>query len=428
MTKVSAPAVTQELFGGVFDSDGSGHYPGLELINLVVCCVDGVLPSETNSIRLRRHAHEFGRQLITNELPSERLKSILLSDHAANVVSKLLKCLELETPNVVKTKRWERTHFFPYTRSLVHWDARAGRSKVEGMQLERRYLRGAGAYAYSVLRHDKNEKRLTEIRSGFLSLYPENQSSALEQLAITLRDAGYSDPVDRNDTIESKSKLHNDKWEDLFRDGMANILSHVNLPSVQRVRAVMNWTSLWTCLMQASRALKLDDRSHMVIIADCSGGYRQLRTAAQRNFKDIVTTIQRVSRKKGVELGSLPTKQLESIRAFFGNTAAAAGLLNAWKGRRHFTLRLEAIETLAMAAMPIHREMTYESFLTEWLFQRCGIVIGREAAAQEGMLVDFDGTIFEENERKLAEKMQAAGLLKVFSDATRMVSPGGEES
>lgn len=426
MSKVNATAVTQELFGGVFDSDGSGHYPGLELINLVVCCVDGVLPGQIEQIRVRRHAHDFARQLITNELPSDRMKTVLFSEHSASVVSRLLKCLELETPNVVKTKRWERTHFFPYTRSLVHWDARKGRGNSGDIQIERRYLRGAGAYAHFVLRNDTNQVRLNSTREGFARLYPEVQPSALEHLALTLRDSGYSDPVDRQEMIEGSSKLFHDEWEELFRDGMSNILGHTSLPTVQRVRAVMNWTSLWTALMQASRALEADSSNQVVIIADCSGGYRQLRTAAQRNFKEIVSTIQRVARQKGTELGSLPNSQLEAIRAFFGNTAAAAGLLNAWKGRRHFTLRLEAIETLVMAAIPANSEQTYENFLTDWLFRRCRIVVGREAAALEGMLDDFDGTIFEENERRLAEKMEAAGLLTVFSDATRMVSPGGE--
>jgi hypothetical protein len=41
------------------------------------------------------------------------------------------------------------------------------------------------------------------------------------------------------------------------------------------------------------------------------------------------------------------------------------------------------------------------------------------------MLIEFDGTIFEENERRLAEDMKSAGMLRVFSDATRMVTPGG---
>jgi len=45
MPTVYAPDITKKLFGGIFDVDGSGHYPGLELINLVVCCAEGTLPA-----------------------------------------------------------------------------------------------------------------------------------------------------------------------------------------------------------------------------------------------------------------------------------------------------------------------------------------------------------------------------------------------
>jgi hypothetical protein len=78
-----------------------------------------------------------------------------------------------------------------------------------------------------------------------------------------------------------------------------------------------------------------------------------------------------------------------------------------------------------MAAIPVGEEMEFEKFLGKWLFEKCHIVAGRESASDAGMLTEFDGTIFEENERRLAEQMKSAGLLKMFSDATRMVSPGG---
>lgn len=71
MATVSAPDVTKKLFGGIFDVDGSGHYPGLELINLVVCCKEGTLPND-EKVHIYRVAHDFGRQLITEQLEQER--------------------------------------------------------------------------------------------------------------------------------------------------------------------------------------------------------------------------------------------------------------------------------------------------------------------------------------------------------------------
>lgn len=426
MASVSAPDITKRLFGGVFDVDGSGHYPGLELINLVVCCTDGTLP-DTEKIHVRRAAHDFARQLITEQLSDERKAAVLLDDHTAIVVAHLLRCLELEVPNVVKAKGWERTHFFPYTRSLVHWDARKGRHAGVEVQIERRYLRGAGAYAFAVLRRDRDVERLNAIRAGFESLYPRDRSSPLELLASTLLARGRQDPDDAPslDQVERDSRLRDDAWEELFRDGMRNILSHVSLPSVQRVRAVMNWTSIWLVLVEAARALKIRSGDEAAVVVDCAGTHAQLRRAAQRCLKDLVGVVEQVSREEGARQGQLSEQQLGKIRAFFGNTAAAGGLLNSWKGRRHFTLRLPAIEAMVLAAVPAGEEIEYERFLTQWLFSRCRIVAGRESAARAGMLMDFDGTIFEENERRLAEQMRAAGLLKVFSDATRMVSPGG---
>lgn len=426
MPAVSAPDITKKLFGGIFDVDGSGHYPGLELINLVVCCSEGILP-QTEKVFVYRAAHDFARQLITDNLQAERRSAVLLDAHTEHAVAHLLRCLELEVPNVVKTKGWERTHFFPYTRSLVHWDARKARGADSGVQLERRYLRGAGAYAFSVLRKDPDHARLARTREGFNSLYPAEARSPLELLAATLRKKGKIDQAPSQDQVEAQSIVANDAWDELFRDGMCNILGHVSLPAVQRVWAVMNWTSIWLVLAEAGRATALGLRPPFSLVVDCAGTHAQLRRAAQRCLKESSAVIEEVSRQEGARQGQLSAQQLGKIRGFFGNTAAAGGLLNSWKGRRHFTLQLKAIEALVLAALKPGMEMEYEEFLTDWLYARCHIVAGRDGASRAGMLTEFDGTIFEENERSLAVQMKSAGMLRVFSDATRMVSPGGRQ-
>lgn len=370
---VYAPDITQKLFGGIFDVDGSGHYPGLELINLVVCCAEGTLPA-TEKVHVLRAAHDFARRLIAdNEMPPEKVAEVLMNEHTTHAISHLLRCLELEVPNVVGSKSWERTHFFPYTRSLVHWDARRPRSENSPPSLERRYYRGAGAYAFSVLRRDTDPSRLQSLREGFDALYPKDRRSPLELLASTLRAKGLVDAEPSLDKIEERSALHGDRWEELLRDGMRNVLSHQSLPTVQRVRAVMNWTSLWLVLMEAARALTLVGTQSLSLIVDCAGTHPQLRRAAQRCFKDITGVIEQVSREEGQRLGSLSEVQLGKIRAFYGNTAAAGGLLNAWKGRRHFTLRLPAIEALVLAAVPAGTEVEFDRFLSGWLYDRCGI-------------------------------------------------------
>jgi hypothetical protein len=244
-------------------------------------------------------------------------------------------------------------------------------------------------------------------------------------LASTLRKQGKVDANPSVDQIEWESKIVGDSWDELYRDGMKNIVGHRSLPAVQRVRAVMNWTSIWLVLLEAGRAQAKMTPNPLAVIVDCAGTHPQLRRAAQRCLKDLTAVVEQVSRAEGERQGNLSPKQLGKIRGFFGNTAAAGGLLNAWTGRRHFTLKLPAVEAMVLAANPSGREQEYDKFLTEWLFERCRIVAGRESAARAGMLMEFDGTIFEENERRLADQMRSAGMLRVFSDATKMVSPGG---
>ena len=110
---------------------------------------------------------------------------------------------------------------------------------------------------------------------------------------------------------------------------------------------------------------------------------------------------------------------------FFGATAATVKLLNAWGGRRHFTLGLDMLETLVLAGIRSRGEKSFEWFLDYWLYERCGLVVGRRAAERARLLDTFDASIFEDNESQLQNQMAAAGLLKQYSDATRMVGAEG---
>ena len=422
MAALTGPNVTKALFGGVLDIDGAGHYPGLELLNFILCCPDGILPGpKVEQIRISRRSHAFARRLVAadSELTNEECSAVLLDVESRQAIVHLLRCVELSVPNAVKSKSWERTHFFPYTRSLIHWDARI-RNKT--FKYERRYLRGGGAFAFSVLRHDPDLDRLEKIRAGFESLYPADAQGPLELLAATLIQHGPSDSVPVDDTLEKDSKVRNDDIDNLFRDGVLSILSHQRVPEVQRIRAIMNWTGIWLVLLESARSAHHVGKDRAKIIVDCAGAHPQLRRASQKCLKDILSNIEEASIEQADSLGGqIFSTQLNKIKGFFSGTAALCGLLNAPKGRRHFTLKLEAIETLVLACGP-QTERSFEDFTADWLGDRCGLIIGREAAGRSGLLKDFDATIFEENERQLAEQMRATGMLRVYSDATRMVS------
>jgi hypothetical protein len=102
-------------------------------------------------------------------------------------------------------------------------------------------------------------------------------------------------------------------------------------------------------------------------------------------------------------------------------------LINALTGKRHFTFGLNSIETLALVAVKSGDEMPFEDFVHDWLYKKCSFVVGRLSANDAGYLNVLDASIFEENERKLADQVKAVGMLKVYSDATKMVGLGSEK-
>ncbi|GAA5119379.1 hypothetical protein GCM10023212_11450 [Luteolibacter yonseiensis] len=128
---------------------------------------------------------------------------------------------------------------------------------------------------------------------------------------------------------------------------------------------------------------------------------------------------------KSLSASNIPKRHFQNIRGFFWATAATIKLLNSWKGRKHFTLGLDILEALVLAGCESGSEVPYDVFLDEWLYGRCGIVIGRNGADASDLLTTLDSSIFEDNENELATQMTAAGLLTQYSDATRMVSTGG---
>jgi hypothetical protein len=420
------PALSTELFGGILDIDAAGHFPGLELINFVVAGTDGVLPPpEVEKVRLLRQSHHFARRLVAEGLPPEVRDEALLGPHSAEAIAQMLRCLELNTSGRRSSNTWTRTHFFPYTRSLVHWDAKDKSPRNRAVEIERVYLRGGGALAHAILRNDPDASRLEFIREGLRDLYPVNSGAPLESLAAALLKHGERDGAPREDTVEPKTKLFRDCLEDLYRSGVSNILGYRQSPGVLRIRALMDWTGIWLVLMQATRSAAYLARPDPVFVVDCAGANPQLRRASQRNLKDHISHVEdavRAIAKVMEDEGTLAERQLSKIRGFLASTAWTCGLLNANQGRRHFTLRLPAIEALVMASIPSGEERPFEWFSTDWLGRRCRLIISREAAAASGLLDSFDASIFEENERQFAQQMRATGMLSVYSDATRMVS------
>lgn len=417
---LKGPEVSRKLFGGVLDFDAAGHYPGLELLNFVYCGDGEELLPAGDSVKINRRAHDFGRRLVWDGSFKDdtRRHSVLLDDSAAEeTLRELLRCLQLDIPNGTREPKWSRAHFFPYTPSLIHWDAR---ERYGDIRLERLYLRGGGALAFKILRSDPNAARLECIRDGFKQLYGATAGSPLEILADFLNGQSKKDTQATLDEIEKATHSNLDDFEEVYRNGILNILKQKDATSVAKIRAVMGWTALWLALMQNRRARKSLDLDESPIICDCGAGSPQLRRASQRCLQDVLSNIVNAVIKAEPKI---PNAQRNKIRSFFWATAAANGFLNAWRGRKHFTLSVDSLEMIVLSTIPAGSEMPFERFTTEVLYDTLGIAVGRGAAEASGLVNSIDASIFEENEAQLALQMIAAGLVTQYSDATRMVSP-----
>lgn len=423
---LKAPQISRKLFGCILEYDGMGHYPGLELLNFVFCTDSDTLLPTSDSVSLKRVAMDFARRLVWDGSfdAVDADDSVLMDETASESIRHMMECLQLEIPNAAKTPSWERAHFFPYTKSLIHWDARTRKGK-EKILMDRRYLRGGGAYAFHVLRKDHDHSRLERCRKGFESLYPETESP-LEKVVSVLREAGTIGEPSPN-LIEQESKLFNDSEEELYRDAVVRILEHHELSSVARIKALFNWTALWLVNIQQTRVRKfLGEENAGKIVCDCGAGHQQLRRESQRCLKDhqvkIMEAVEKVARDASATISK---KQKGSIRSFFWASAATIKLTNSWKGRKHFVLGIDILETLVMAATENKSEISFDDFVDHWLYGKFHIVVGRAAAEKSGLLSVFDASIFEDNENQLAAQMSAAGLITTYSDATMMVSTGG---
>jgi hypothetical protein len=421
---MQTPEISHELTGGILLADAAGHYPGLELLNYVYGCQTDIL-SDAEAPMFVKVGQDFARRLVWDQdrFANDNMGSAaFVGDDASAVLAALLRCLQLRVPDR-KSTNWEAAHFFPYTRSLVHWDARIRPSDARGtVRVERRYLRGGGALAHRVLRSDPDRDRRETIRVGFRELMPENASTPLDSLASVLsRYGAKTDP--QVDSIEQHADPRGDALDDNFRNGILSILSHTDLSSTARVKAIMNWTGFWLAICQKDRSADRLGVEPTSIVIDCGTGPGQLRRESARTLKDIVATIGAAAQDCLPADEILKAKSRQDLRGFFTRTCAWIGMLNAFTGRRFFVMGLDLVEALTLAHVQAEAETSFENF-TRILYENYGLVFGREAAARAGYLTRLDASIFEDNEAAFALQLLTAGLMHAYSDATRMVGTG----
>ncbi len=420
------PTLSTTLFGGILVSDGAGYYPGLELLNLVYGIKGGeILPPLGEQTYLRR-SHEFARKLVWDRsFQVHPNAGLLVGEGTQDVLKHLFKCLQLRIPNMNKEPEWHRAHFFPYTRSLIHWDARIAKKKSTEIAIERRYLRGAGAYAFKVLRSPSPV--LEDLKDAFQKLFPivptplERLSEVMDQNC--LRTAGQ----EQKGELEEQTILFDDGEEDNFRMGTLNILTQDGLSVTARVSGLLSWVGFCLAVSQLRRASNSLGREQIPILVDCGSAPGQLRRdstdALNRAVSTIKEAVEEEARRQGME--KLKSAERTKVSAFFTGTGATIGLVNAFTGRRYFMAGLDLLETLVMAGTTKGSEVPFSDFMHGFLHRKCHLVICKDAAEEIGLLERMDSSVFEDNEHYLAERMKAQGLLSDYSDSTRMVSLRG---
>jgi hypothetical protein len=431
-TKHRGTRLVRQVFGGTLSQQGRGFYVSLELLAIVwgtLAANHPLLPFGSSDRRIRycRRTHDFARRLLTepDRLSDEDRRR--LGPGADRVLGALLLGLVVPVPGQRSLNSMPTCHFFPYVGELVHYDAvwRGTKSRVA---LERNSYRGAGALVYRMLGDDNDELRLTRVRNGLAGLV-EGDAGPLGTLAseLTKRDA-VRDPsgVPFDDEEGASSVTLESPWVDLLRDGVANIVSRTDVARARRVDAIVQWIPFCVAMHQLSRArITLGEDASAPLVFDCGSTRAQIRALAREHanaaFGTITRALERAAEDSPAAPGETDAKGwMKAPRTFFTTTLGSVGALNAMVGTRHFTLAPALLEAVVLAT--VVDDIEFDQFVEHTIHERLRIVVDGNAAASAGLLVRVDRHDFDVNRNALASTLRDLGLLREFSDMTKLVS------
>jgi hypothetical protein len=224
-------------------------------------------------------------------------------------------------------------------------------------------------------------------------------------------------------------------WPEWLRSGVDRIVLRSTIPRAKRVELLLHWVPYCVARHQLALALEHLDRPREVIPVDATAEANPLRTRSQRTLEqlrwDVVDALISVARQLQREapeaeraLWNRYTRANASFtassRAFFSETLAAVGALNATTGRRHFTFKPPMLEALLAATIEPGRDLEYQRFCG-LIFDRYAIVIDERAARAAGLTLDIDAGVFAANSRAFRSNLSSTGLLTHYSDATSLV-------
>lgn len=461
MAKMTASRLGRELvrslFGGTLAPQGRGFYITLELIALLWgtdYLGNEILDPSGGELTYYRRSHDFARRLMAgidllgssdDTLLGDEVGDLGADEHTLRTIQAVLQGLSFADP-FSREANWYARHFFPYTGQLIHYDSPDRKKNGQLVpHLERYKYRGAGILVYEILRTDPDLVRLETIRRGLAEIIAERDDTLGSLMtALSKHDKTRDKAEERRQNPEPlvENTLYNDAdfhtySVELLRNGTAAILSREDFTRAERVHHLMIWIPYCVARYQLDRAAnELEVELGPTAVDLGPGG--TLRSEARRSFdRHRRFILEAMTRRAKSSAQSATGDRSDAFRdllspdgsetwkvnpaVFFSSTLATVGALNANSGLRHYTMKLDLVETIVAAMIDPAAETTFEEFTHDVLFDQMRLVVDRRAATEAGFTARVNHSVFQLNEDYLSETLSALGLMTTYSDATRIV-------
>lgn len=451
MADRSKAEVVLDLFGVNIEQQGRGFYVSLELLAIARGVYEStqweLLDPGVDVVSYRRSSHDFARRVSAGAaIEPETLQAAVDDDETLATLQALTSSLLVQIPGRRKSPSWYNSHLYPFVGELIHYDAaerwKAGLPRgTKVPHIERYVLRGGGGWAYRVLRSDPDGARRTGTRGGLIELIQDGETS-LGEIARALRAHDYDT---EGDAFPDKSEAEINTFEELspwpeyLRRGVNSIVSRTQVPRAKRIESLMHWTPYCLARHQLHLARTSLDLSPETVFVDMLKDASPLRRLSQDGLdgfrKNIVNAI--IARATTLHSEAVASANDEGARryarhmtqskagtgspvAFFSESLAAVGALNATTGRRHFTMKPPMLEAMVCASLAPGQEEELYAFCFR-LFDEYRVIVDDRTAGEHDLTVDIDASILARNLDAFRSRLAATGLLTQYSDATSIV-------
>lgn len=435
-------SLVQDLFGVNLQEQGRGFYVSLELFAIargVLLHEPGqLLAPKEGGISFQRASHDLARRIaVGEEVRDETLAPAVQGEPALRTLNALLSSLLVEVPGRRRAPRWFSSHFYPFVGELVHYDAVERRGNPS---IERYVFRDGGGWAYHVLRFDPEDRRREETRDSLAALVCDS-GSPLGRVAAALQTHDSATAEIWLDQSEAKTEPHDTEspWPELLRRGVHSVVTRMEVPRAKRIESLMHWVPYCLARHQLHLARRSLGKPRELILVDATRDANPLRRCSQESLEEFrwdiaaaLTSRAAVQYQAALDRGDIEKAEpwgkyaqpnatfTKSPRAFFSETLAAVGALNSTSGRRHFTFKPPMLEALVAALLEPGEEEEFYRFCQQ-LHEQLGLVIDDRTARTVDLTAAIDGGVFAVNAEAFKARLEAAGLLTHYSDATSII-------